>query len=259
MPDALLREPLPADDEPAARGSLAPALYVAMTRARGRLVLAYPAAGERGARSRPAPIIEAARAALGAEWEEPRGGAVRPGGDAALDVPTAARRAARGDDARRRPARRAALRHRPRRLARGRALPRAAQAGGADRAARRGKGSPTRSATSTPGSSRPSPPSSARSSPPRRSTTTCSTPSATTAAAPRPPPRARSPRSSLPPQAGRRTRAFGFRHRHLPDVSSEVQVRPRLPDPPGADDPSALRDPRASGARAFPRGDGRGR
>ena len=43
------------------------------------------------------------------------------------------------------------------------------------------------------------------------------------------------------------------RHRDLPDVPAEVQVRARLPDPVGADDQPALRDPRPPGAGAVPR------
>ena len=44
-----------------------------------------------------------------------------------------------------------------------------------------------------------------------------------------------------------------LRHRDLPDVPAEVQVRARLPDPAGADAQPALRDPRPPGARALPR------
>ena len=43
------------------------------------------------------------------------------------------------------------------------------------------------------------------------------------------------------------------RHRDLPDVPAEVQVRARVPDPAGADAQPALRDPRPPGARALPR------
>ncbi|HST56635.1 MAG TPA: ATP-dependent DNA helicase [Solirubrobacteraceae bacterium] len=45
-------------------------LYVAVTRARRRLVLAYPACGEDGAVWQPSPFVEEARAAVGGEWEE---------------------------------------------------------------------------------------------------------------------------------------------------------------------------------------------
>ena len=110
-----------------------------MTRARRRLVLAYPAATERGARQPPSPFAEEARAALGARVGGARRGAVRArprrcsrrSGCCATSCSTTVA-------AGRRAARRAALRHRPRRLARGRALPRAAQALRAARAARDG-------------------------------------------------------------------------------------------------------------------------
>jgi DNA helicase-2/ATP-dependent DNA helicase PcrA len=69
IPDALLHEPL-APDTPAGREhALRQLLYVAMTRARTRLVLAHPGASDRGAGLAPSPIVEAARAALEAEWE----------------------------------------------------------------------------------------------------------------------------------------------------------------------------------------------
>ena len=45
-------------------------LHVAMTRARQRLVLAYPARTERGALQQPSPFAEEARAAVGGEWED---------------------------------------------------------------------------------------------------------------------------------------------------------------------------------------------
>jgi DNA helicase-2/ATP-dependent DNA helicase PcrA len=46
------------------------ALYEAFTRTAGRLVLAYPNSGERGAALRPCPPVESARVAVGAEWQE---------------------------------------------------------------------------------------------------------------------------------------------------------------------------------------------
>jgi DNA helicase II / ATP-dependent DNA helicase PcrA len=46
------------------------ALYEAITRAGARVVLTYPSEGERGAALRPLPGIEAARSALGADWED---------------------------------------------------------------------------------------------------------------------------------------------------------------------------------------------
>ena len=99
-------------------------------------------------------------------------------------------------DACRRAARRAAVRHRSRRLPRGRPVPGAAEAGGADRAARGFRASPRRCGTSTRGSCKRSPPSSARSSGHRRSMTICWMPSATRAAERRRSPRATSRRWS---------------------------------------------------------------
>ena len=97
-------------------------------------------------------------------------------------------------------------------------------------------------------------PSSARSSRPRRSTTTCSTPSATRAGEPRRSPRATSRRSSR--SCRRAATGVVLSASDIDtyrDVPAEVQVRARVPDPAGADDPPALRDRRAPGARALPR------
>ncbi len=73
VPNLLLRERLPADDD-AARGSrLRQRLYVAITRARERAVLVYAAGGERdrpAASNPPLPIVEASREAVGADWLE---------------------------------------------------------------------------------------------------------------------------------------------------------------------------------------------
>jgi DNA helicase-2/ATP-dependent DNA helicase PcrA len=46
------------------------ALYVAVTRARRRVVLTYPAVGERGSALVPAPAVEAMRSEVGGLWEE---------------------------------------------------------------------------------------------------------------------------------------------------------------------------------------------
>jgi DNA helicase-2/ATP-dependent DNA helicase PcrA len=70
IPDALLGEELPAEGDPTRRAALAQELYVAMTRARSRLVLSYPQADDRGAALAPAPALEAVRTALGAVWQE---------------------------------------------------------------------------------------------------------------------------------------------------------------------------------------------
>jgi len=69
IPDALIKETLPPDTKAAHVDAMRRLLHVAMTRARRRLVLAYPATTERGAVQPPSPFAEEARAALGAEWE----------------------------------------------------------------------------------------------------------------------------------------------------------------------------------------------
>ncbi|HET9094195.1 MAG TPA: ATP-dependent helicase, partial [Solirubrobacteraceae bacterium] len=73
VPDELLHERLPADDEAARRSRLRQRLYVALTRARERAVLVY-AGGTGGAdpaaRSAPLAEVEAARRAVDGEWEE---------------------------------------------------------------------------------------------------------------------------------------------------------------------------------------------
>jgi DNA helicase-2/ATP-dependent DNA helicase PcrA len=70
IPDALLREELPADDDDNHRRSLGQALYVGFSRARSRLVLAYPRADDRGAVLRPSPLLEAVAGEVGAVWAE---------------------------------------------------------------------------------------------------------------------------------------------------------------------------------------------
>ena len=70
VPDALLHEPLPPDDDAARCSRLRQRLYVAVSRARERAVLAYAATGERGAQVAPLPVVEAARQALGCDWLE---------------------------------------------------------------------------------------------------------------------------------------------------------------------------------------------
>ncbi len=185
IPDALLKESLPARLEGGARrGDAAAAAHGDDARAapararlprddrarRGAGAVAVRGGGARGGRRR-----------VGGQAR----GAVRARRDAAVDVPDPARRAAHHGLPGRRAARRAALRHRPRRLPRRRPLPRADQALRAARAheRRRGSRSPTRCPRSTRGCCRPRPPSSARSSRRARSTSTCSTPSATSGCA----------------------------------------------------------------------------
>jgi DNA helicase II / ATP-dependent DNA helicase PcrA len=70
IPDALLREELPADDEETRRFALRQELYSGLTRARSRVVLAYPGASDRGARHGPSPLVEEMRAGVGTDWEE---------------------------------------------------------------------------------------------------------------------------------------------------------------------------------------------
>src|SRR6185312_7125576 len=70
IPDSLMAEELPPDSEEARRVALAQELYVALSRARARLVLSYPRADDRGAPLAPAPALETVRHALGAAWQE---------------------------------------------------------------------------------------------------------------------------------------------------------------------------------------------
>ena len=183
-------------------------------------------------------------------------GALRPGRDAAVDLPAAARRAAHHGLAGRRPARGAALRHRPRRLPRRRALPRADQARGAARARRarrpadRRRGAARGQHAAAAGrdlrAARDLRDVGARRVPPgrraRREAARAGRRRAHRAVA-----------GVLPAAPRRRADALGGGHRDLPDLPAEVQVRARLPDPERADDQPALRDPRPPGARALPR------
>jgi DNA helicase-2/ATP-dependent DNA helicase PcrA len=70
IPDALLREELPPDDEDSRRAILQSELYVALSRARERVVVSYPRASDRGAAVAPAALVEEVRQALGASWED---------------------------------------------------------------------------------------------------------------------------------------------------------------------------------------------
>ncbi|MBV9047097.1 MAG: ATP-dependent helicase [Solirubrobacterales bacterium] len=70
IPDELLRESLPADDERSQRRMLRQELYVGVSRARRRVVLAYPKASERGGALVPSPPVEELRADVGGEWED---------------------------------------------------------------------------------------------------------------------------------------------------------------------------------------------
>jgi DNA helicase-2/ATP-dependent DNA helicase PcrA len=72
VPDALLPDAavVPLDDEAGSARGLRQALYVGVTRARERVVFCYPAFGDRGDEMAPAPSVEAARVALGLDWED---------------------------------------------------------------------------------------------------------------------------------------------------------------------------------------------
>ncbi len=71
IPDALLKEAVPADTRENHVGEMRRLLGLAMTRARKTLVLAYPAHSERGAAQPASPFLEDVRDALGLP-EEPR-------------------------------------------------------------------------------------------------------------------------------------------------------------------------------------------
>jgi DNA helicase-2/ATP-dependent DNA helicase PcrA len=70
VPDELLREELPRDDEVTRRFALRQALYAGVTRARSRVVLAYPSFSDRGARVVPSPLAEEIRVSVAGEWED---------------------------------------------------------------------------------------------------------------------------------------------------------------------------------------------
>jgi DNA helicase-2/ATP-dependent DNA helicase PcrA len=70
VPDALLHESLPPDDESLRQSRLGQRLYVAISRARERAVLVQVAAGEPSRRGTPLAAVEAARRAVGGDWLE---------------------------------------------------------------------------------------------------------------------------------------------------------------------------------------------
>jgi len=72
VPEELLREAVTGgtDLRDAHLVSMRRVLFVAMTRARRRVVLAWPSASPRGTAQPPSPFAEEARAALGVEWED---------------------------------------------------------------------------------------------------------------------------------------------------------------------------------------------
>jgi DNA helicase-2/ATP-dependent DNA helicase PcrA len=70
IPDALLREDLPADGAHNRRAGLRQALYVAFTRAGRRLVLCYPQADDRGATLAPSPLVQSVLEAVDGSWQD---------------------------------------------------------------------------------------------------------------------------------------------------------------------------------------------
>jgi DNA helicase-2/ATP-dependent DNA helicase PcrA len=68
IPDALIKEVVPPDSKAAHVAEMRRLMHVGMTRARRRLVLAYPERSEAGAVQQPSPFAEEARAAAGGEW-----------------------------------------------------------------------------------------------------------------------------------------------------------------------------------------------
>ena len=70
IPDSLVSEELPPDTEETRHVALAQELYVALSRARSRLVLSFPRADDRGAPLAPLAALETVRAAVGAVWQE---------------------------------------------------------------------------------------------------------------------------------------------------------------------------------------------
>ena len=69
IPGALIKEAVPPDTKATHVAEMRRLLHVAMTRARRRLVLAFPERSERGALQQPSPFADEARAAVGGEWE----------------------------------------------------------------------------------------------------------------------------------------------------------------------------------------------
>jgi superfamily I DNA/RNA helicase/RecB family exonuclease len=70
IPDMLISDDLPPDTDESRYAALAQELYVALSRARERLVLSFPRADDRGGPLAPAPLLEAVRSALGATWQD---------------------------------------------------------------------------------------------------------------------------------------------------------------------------------------------
>jgi DNA helicase-2/ATP-dependent DNA helicase PcrA len=70
IPDALLREELPGEADLGRDARLRQALYVAISRARARVVLCYPSGDDRGSAIAPSPLLEEVRDAVAGEWED---------------------------------------------------------------------------------------------------------------------------------------------------------------------------------------------
>ena len=153
---------------------------------------------------------------------------------------------------------RAAPRHLHRRQQGGGPVPRAGEARGADPAPRLGAGRRGARPRQRPARARDLAGAARRRSPTPGSTSTCSTRRARAKrrreliAAAR-----RALAGGLPAAARRGPGPFGDRHRALPDLPAQVQVRAGLRDPPGDDDQPALRDRHPPGPRALPRPAGR--
>ncbi len=69
IPDALIKEAVPPLSRASHAAEMRRLLYVAMTRARQRVVLAYPERTDRGAAQQPSPFAEEARVAVDGSWE----------------------------------------------------------------------------------------------------------------------------------------------------------------------------------------------
>ena len=69
IPEALIKESVPPDTKQGHVAEQRRLLHVAMTRARRRLVLAYPEVTDRGTAQEASPFAEEARSAVDAEWE----------------------------------------------------------------------------------------------------------------------------------------------------------------------------------------------
>ena len=255
IPDALLKEVVPPDSKASHAAEMRRLLHVAMTRARHRLVLAYPAGTDRGAPQPPSPFAEEARVAVGGEWEAREEELFGPaetlqstfrllrdellttvaqvGGrlgelrfDTDLDVSHAVVRYLE--------------------VLKLSALMERTREGGQTRRGRAARGQRAAAPGGDLGAARDLRDLGARRVPARRR-------ARREAARPGGGAAVRAVAGAVPAAPRRRARAERERHRDLPDLPAQVQVRAGLPDPVGADAQPALRDPRAPGARALPR------